>query len=582
MLDALHEIRARKLPAAFVLWACALSAAMILLGLLLTHGIAHVWPVSAEDGVDRFFAAYRVGWVNGVTDALCTLAGTFGAAAVALVAVIWARWRCRRWREPLYLAFSALLELTVFLVTTAVVHRPRPAVSELDASPPTSSFPSGHTAAAVALYGAVALLISKRTGRNAPWLLLLMPAAVGVARLYRGMHHPSDVVAGALLGAACVWAAHRYVLRGSDHSRDLAGREPAHGPQATPRAGTGADVLIVNGSKADDAAVARLLEQFAELCARAGRPTPRAERTSADEHGAGLARNAVAAGAGLVVACGGDGTVNEVAGALVGTGVTLGVVPLGTGNLLAGNLDIPAKPEEALAVLVDGADRRIDVGRVDGRIFLGMTGMGLDAAMIEDAPEGLKRRAGWAAYAVAVVRHLPDRMSAVSVWVDGRRSRHRDVSMLLIGNIGRLQAGLEPLPGAEVDDGLLDLAVIAPHGPLGWFRVGAALRRVRSRDGGSGGTDSGTDSSTDRSSDRSSDGDVGRIIYRDRGRRISVRTRHPAPREADGEPLPAASRLDVEVWRGALTIRVPQSRMPVQARHVHVPASAAAQQGATR
>lgn len=579
MLDALHEIRARKLPVAFVLWACALSAAMILLGLLLTRDMAHMWPISAEDGIDRSFAAHRVGWANAVTDALCTLAGTLGAAVVALVAVIWARWRCRRWREPLYLAFSALLELAVFLVTTAVVHRPRPAVTELDASPPTSSFPSGHTAAAVALYGAIALLIHKRTGHKEAWLLLLMPAAVGVARLYRGMHHPSDVLAGALLGAACVWAAYRQVLRGSDDAsglpRQASGHDRDHDTQARPRAETGADVLIVNGSKADAAAVARLLGHFTELCARAGRPTPRAETTSADEHGAGLARDAVAAGAGMVVACGGDGTVNEVAGSLVGTGVTLGVVPLGTGNLLATNLGIPAKAGDALAVLVDGADRRIDVGRVDGRIFLAMTGMGLDAAMVEDAPEGLKHRAGWAAYAVAVARHLGDRMPLVRVQVDGRRTRHRGVSMLLVGNAGRIQAGLAPLPGAEVDDGLLDLVVIAPHGPLGWFRVGAALRRVRGRaEGGGNGTGTGTGNDV-------GDGDVGRVVYRDRGRRINVRTRRPAPREADGEPLPTGSSLDVEVWPDALTIRVPRSQMPA-APVLHVPTNTAAQREVTR
>lgn len=556
---------------AFILWVCGLSVAMILLGLLLTRGMAHVWPISVEDGVDRFFAARRVGWANTVTDVLCTLANTFGAGGVALIAVVWTRLRCGRWREPLYLVFSVLLELMVFLVTTAVVHRPRPAVSQLDAAPPTSSFPSGHTAAAVALYGAVAFLIHRRTGRNTSWLLLLMPAAVGVARLYRGMHHPSDVVAGALLGAACIWAADRSVLRGSDLSRrGQADRETSHRtrpvPQSEPDA---ADVLIVNGTKVDAAAMAHLLAQFTELCTRAGRPKPRAERTSQDEHGAGLARNAVAAGAGLVVACGGDGTVNEVAGSLVGTGVTLGVVPLGTGNLLAANLGIPTELEQALAVLVDGDERRIDVGRMDGRIFLGMAGMGLDAAMIEDAPEGLKRRAGWAAYAVAAARHLPDRISAMTVRVDGRVTRHRNVSMLLIGNIGRLQAGLEPLPDAEVDDGLLDLAVIAPHSPLGWLRVGAAMHRAPG-DGGDDGDGDGP-----RRAER-----VGRVVYRERGRRINVRTRRPAPREADGETLPAGTGLNVEVWQNALTIRVPRPRIETAVNAV--PAERAADRAARR
>jgi undecaprenyl-diphosphatase len=182
---------------------------MVLIGLLTIRLLSHEWPLSGEDGVDRFLAAHRAGWANTATDALSILAGTLGAAVVGLVAVIWARWRCGSWDGPLFLAFSVLLELTVFLVTTFLVHRPRPSVVELDASPPTSSFPSGHTAAAVALYGAIAVLGYARTRRRAWWSLLLIPAAVGAARLYRGMHHPSDVAAGVLLGALCVWAAWR-------------------------------------------------------------------------------------------------------------------------------------------------------------------------------------------------------------------------------------------------------------------------------------------------------------------------------------------------------------------------------------
>ena len=218
MLNAMGEIRARKLPAVFGLWVLALSCGMVLIGLLIIRLLPHTWPLSAEDGVDRFFAAHRVGWANTATDALSILAGTLGASAVTLLAVAWARWRFGGWRESAYLAFSVLLELTVFLVTTFLVHRPRPSVAELDASPPTSSFPSGHTAAAVALYGAIALLGYAHTRRRACWILLLIPAAVGAARLYRGMHHPSDVAAGVLLGALCVWAAWRGTGVGVPHA----------------------------------------------------------------------------------------------------------------------------------------------------------------------------------------------------------------------------------------------------------------------------------------------------------------------------------------------------------------------------
>lgn len=218
MQDALPGIKASRLCGKFVVWFCALTCVMVLTGLLVTRVLGHVSPMSAEDGIDRLLAAHRTGWANDASGELSTIGNTVGAATAAIIAMVLARWICGRWHESLYFAFAAVLEVAVFLVTTLVVHRPRPGVPELDHSPPTSSFPSGHTAAALALYGAAALLIARRTRRRGrrrlPWLLLLVPIAIGVARLYRGMHHPSDVVAGALLGALCVAAAWHSVLRG--------------------------------------------------------------------------------------------------------------------------------------------------------------------------------------------------------------------------------------------------------------------------------------------------------------------------------------------------------------------------------
>ncbi|WP_063628183.1 phosphatase PAP2 family protein [Actinospica robiniae] len=219
-------MNARRLLVTFACCVAGLSAGMILLGLLCTGILAHSAPLTGEDHVDVFFAAHRVPWANTVTDLLCLLAGTYGAAVVALAMVIWARWHYKSGAEPLCIAFAILLELSTFLITTAIVHRSRPAVAELDASPPTSSFPSGHTAAAVALYGILALIVYRHSGRRIPWLLLLIPAAVGVARLYRGMHHPSDVVAGAILGALAVWAAQHFVLRAHQSPEPVATASP--------------------------------------------------------------------------------------------------------------------------------------------------------------------------------------------------------------------------------------------------------------------------------------------------------------------------------------------------------------------
>ncbi len=210
---ASNDLTTRRIVVRIAVPVVLLAAVMIGLGLLLTHPLAHWWLLHAEDGVDRALAAHRDPELNSVTGVLSTVADTIGTVVLALVACLVARRSCRRWREAAFIATSLAIEVGVFLLTTVLVHRPRPAGLGLDHSPPTSSFPSGHSAAAVALYGAIAWLLVRRAGRGYAWLLLLMPVAVGFARLYRGMHHPSDVIAGFLLGACAVVIADRALLR---------------------------------------------------------------------------------------------------------------------------------------------------------------------------------------------------------------------------------------------------------------------------------------------------------------------------------------------------------------------------------
>lgn len=192
--------------------AIALTLLMAGLGLLLVHELSGVWPFTAEDGVDRALAAHRDRGLNDVSGFFSTVANTPSASALTALAVVVARFVYRRWHEALFIALAVGTEVSVFLVTTMLVHRSRPNVVELDRSPPTSSFPSGHTAAALALYGALALLVYLHTRNKLSWLLFLMPVAVGMARLYRGMHHPSDVVGGLLLGALSIVISQRAVL----------------------------------------------------------------------------------------------------------------------------------------------------------------------------------------------------------------------------------------------------------------------------------------------------------------------------------------------------------------------------------
>src|ERR1700728_2363460 len=112
---------------------------------------------------------------------------------------------------------------------------------------------------------------------------------------------------------------------------------------------------------------------------------------------AGRPRRRFSAGVDLVIACGGDGTVTACAEGVAGTGVPLAIIPLGTGNLLARNVGVPMGLEEALEVALGGVQRPIDAGRVNGSLFVVMAGLGLDARMLDDTTEPLKKRLRWLA-----------------------------------------------------------------------------------------------------------------------------------------------------------------------------------------
>ncbi|GAA1987097.1 phosphatase PAP2 family protein [Catenulispora subtropica] len=182
-------------------------------GWLVTGRLSHVWPLRSEDGVNRALALHRNHVLNGVSGFFSTLADTPSAILLSAVAFVTIRVLSHRWSEAVFVATALVCEVGVFLLTTLVIERPRPAVPHLDASaPPTSSFPSGHVAASVALYAAVALVAWRHGAPWPVWALLTVPCAVGFSRLYRGMHHPSDVAAGVLLGVLCVVLAHHVVL----------------------------------------------------------------------------------------------------------------------------------------------------------------------------------------------------------------------------------------------------------------------------------------------------------------------------------------------------------------------------------
>jgi diacylglycerol kinase (ATP) len=288
--------------------------------------------------------------------------------------------------------------------------------------------------------------------------------------------------------------------------------------------------VIVNPAKAD---VADLREQVDKTLAAAGWSTSLWLETTPEDPGAGMARAAVESGVQLIIICGGDGTLLACLHTLVGSDVPVALLPLGTGNLLARNLGVPTRLEDALAVAVDGVDRRIDCGRVGDQPFSVMAGIGFDAAMMADATEGLKRFAGWPAYAASGLRHLRDPMMRVRLQIDGGPPMCRRARTVLIGNVGRLQGGLELLLDAEADDGLLDVVVVAPRTSRDWIRVGwRVIRRHRTRHP---------------------------HLERFRGRSVLVEADRIAPRQMDGEVIDDGRNLSARIEPSALVIRAPQS-----------------------
>lgn len=204
--------RAAVGPLAAAVWlgtgVVVLWGVFCLIGLLLTH-VLNSGPMHTADlGVDKWLAADRTRLFNEITLGGTDLAQTPTVIAVTVAVVLLLRWRLGRWHEGLVLITVMVGELVIFFCVTKIIDRPRPHVHHLDAAPPTSSFPSGHTGAAVALYGGMTILMLWIYGRRPittaiAAVLLFLPVFVGFSRLYRGMHYPSDVLAGALLG--CAW-----------------------------------------------------------------------------------------------------------------------------------------------------------------------------------------------------------------------------------------------------------------------------------------------------------------------------------------------------------------------------------------
>jgi diacylglycerol kinase (ATP) len=242
-------------------------------------------------------------------------------------------------------------------------------------------------------------------------------------------------------------------------------------------------------------------------------------------------KKALDAGAELLFVWGGDGMVQRCVDALAGSDVALAIIPAGTANLFASNLEIPKDIGEAVAVGLQGSRRRLDVGEINGERFTVMAGAGLDALMIGEADGVLKRRLGRAAYILTGAKNISVARVGTRVSIDGDKWFDGKASCVLVGNVGRVLGNIAAFPDARPDDGLLEIGVVTAKGLWQWSRT---LARTAAGDAPSS-----------------------PFVETARGRKFDVRFSKPLPYELDGGARKKARRLRIRIRPESLTVCVP-------------------------
>lgn len=244
------------------------------------------------------------------------------------------------------------------------------------------------------------------------------------------------------------------------------------------------------------------------------------------------ARKALDAGAELVLIWGGDGMTQRSVDALAGSGVTVGLLPAGTANLLASNLGIPTKLAEAVQIALHGKNRALDLGAFEGEHFAVMAGAGFDATLVGGADRKAKARLGRLAYVRSGLSGLRDRTVGAKVTVDERVWYTGPASCVLFGNVGRITGGVPAFDDADPTDGELEVGVMTASGALQWARTLGRVAFGRS--------------------------EKSPYVRMTRGRKIEVKLDSPLPVELDGGARSEMKKFAVRVVPAAITVRVPR------------------------
>ncbi|WP_210651097.1 YegS/Rv2252/BmrU family lipid kinase [Nocardioides sp. SYSU D00065] len=459
--------------------------------------------------------------------------GTIGMTVLTVLLALALVVRRQRW--------AAVLAVVVMVATSAATSglkvwlgRDRPTWQDTLGLHESFSFPSGH-ASSTAAFGAILVMLLvlfvrrtnlRRTGIAvvvAWWLL------VCVDRVLLGRHFPSDVIAGSLLGVGIFLVTLALI---DPRPRSIAAKaDPLPQVYASQRR----LAVILNPVKVED--VGQFRSIVASMARESGWSEPTWQYTTVEDPGTGMAERAAVAGADLVMVCGGDGTVREVCAELAGTGIPVGIIPAGTGNLLARNLGIPLYLRSAIDVALNGQDRAIDLVDVGGdgiedTHFMVMAGMGFDAAIMEGVNEDIKKKIGWVAYVLSGLRSLMFPPMKVEIQIDDDEPTVHRARTVVVGNVGSLQAGMPLLPDAAIDDGLLDVVILHPKKFLSWIPLAVrVLRRSPT---------------------------VDELIDRRTGARVRIKASADTPRQLDGDSIGVGRELWMECVHGRLLVRVPR------------------------
>jgi YegS/Rv2252/BmrU family lipid kinase len=253
-------------------------------------------------------------------------------------------------------------------------------------------------------------------------------------------------------------------------------------------------------------------------------------------HARDLARAAARRGVRLVLAWGGDGTINEVASALTFDETPIGIIPAGSGNGLATELGISRRPEIAIAEALAAEPEPIDVGEIEGRLFVNVAGIGIDACVAAGFNQAGNRKRGLLGYARITARALATYVPASYTIVSDRGRLEVRAVLISLANSPQFGNNARIAPGARVDDGLLDVVVVAERSR---WRTIAALPRLF-------------------------DGTIDRVpgcsIFRTR--QATVESPGPMTFHVDGEPVEGGTRLKVRVHPGALRVCVKSGGRP--------------------